>query len=154
MRGKTKEGLEVIAVLGLASLAAVLPLSLGAAPPVQNPQQAQDEREARVVRGGRMYEIYCASCHGTGAEGNGPMAQALKARPADLTQIRQRNGGAFPEERVTAFIDGRLEVRSHGPGSMPVWGLSFRIAGKDEDQERQVRETIRDLVTYLESIQK
>jgi hypothetical protein len=33
---------------------------------------------------------------------------------------------------------------------MPVWGLGFRIAG--QDQERQVRETIRDLVAYLESI--
>jgi mono/diheme cytochrome c family protein len=154
MRGKTKEGLEVIVVLGLASLAAVLPLSLGAAPPVENPQQAQDEREARVVRGGRMYEIYCASCHGTGAEGNGPMAQALKGRPADLTQIRQRNGGSFPADRVAAFIDGCLAARGHGPGSMPVWGLSFRIAGEDQDQERQVKETIRDLVSYLESIQE
>jgi mono/diheme cytochrome c family protein len=153
MRRKTKEGLEVIALLGLASLAAAVPLSLGATP-AQTPQQTQDDKEARTVRGGRMYEIYCASCHGATAEGNGPVADALKAKPADLTLIRQRNGGTFPEDRVTAFIDGRLDARGHGPGSMPVWGLSFRIAGKDQDQERQVRETIRDLVTYLESIQK
>ena len=153
MRSKTKEGLEVIALLGLASLAAVVPLSVGAAP-AQSPQQAQDDKEARVVRGGRMYEIYCASCHGASAKGNGPVAEALKTKPADLTQIRQRNGGAFPTDRVAAFIDGRLVARGHGPGSMPVWGLSFRIEGRDQDQERQVRETIRDLVAYLESIQE
>jgi mono/diheme cytochrome c family protein len=153
MRRKTKEGLEVIALLGLASLAAAVPLSLGATP-AQSPQPIQEDREARVVRGGRMYEIYCASCHGATAEGNGPVAAALKSQPADLTRIRQRNGGAFSEDRVSAFIDGRLETRGHGPGSMPVWGLSFRIAGKDQDQERQVRETIRDLVAYLETIQK
>jgi hypothetical protein len=82
------------------------------------------------------------------------MVEVLKVRPADLTRIRERNGGSFPEGRIASVIDGRLEVHGHGPGSMPVWGLTFRESGRDSDQEREVRERITDLVAYLESIQK
>ena len=148
MRSKTKEGLQLIAFLGLASLAAALPLSQTAAP------GAQDSRESRAEAGGRTYRAFCASCHGASATGNGPMAEVLKVRPADLTRIRERNGGSFPEARIAGVIDGRLEVHGHGPGSMPVWGLTFRESGRDTDQETEVRERIKDLVAYLESIQK
>jgi len=143
MRGKTKEGLQVIALLALASLAAALPVS----------QNTAAEPKERTARGAQAYRIYCASCHGLAGEGNGPMAQSLTARPADLTRIRERYG-AFPDDRIAATIDGRAEVPSHGPSAMPVWGLSFQDAGKDRDQEREVQERIRDLVAYLRSIQK
>jgi len=149
MRAKMKEGLQMIAFLGLASLAAALPLSQTAAP-----GGSQDRKESRAEAGGRTYRTYCASCHGASAAGNGPMAEVLKVKPADLTRIRERNGGAFPESRVAAIIDGRLEIHGHGPGSMPVWGLTFRESGRDTDQETEVRERIKDLVAYLESIQK
>ncbi|MFL6194632.1 MAG: c-type cytochrome, partial [Thermoanaerobaculia bacterium] len=148
MRNKTKEGLQFIAFLGLASLAAALPLAHDAAK-ARNP-----EGEDRVAKGAQAFGVYCASCHGLGGEGNGPMAEALKDRPADLTGIRERNGGAFPKDRLAAVIDGREAVLSHGPGSMPVWGLSFQDAGRDLDQEKEVRERIQDLVAFLESIQK
>lgn len=146
MRTKTKEGLQFISLFAAASLVAALPLSWQAAAP-------EAEQEDRTGRGGQSYRIYCASCHGTGGDGNGPMARALHERPADLTRIRERYG-SFPEDRIAAIIDGRIEVLSHGPGSMPVWGLSFQEAGRDMDQEREVRERIRDLVAYLESIQR
>jgi mono/diheme cytochrome c family protein len=148
MRAKMKDGLQIIAVLGVASLAAALPF----VPPVDTGHKEQVE--SRAVAGGRAYRVYCASCHGASAEGNGPMVEVLKVRPADLTRIRERNGGSFPEGRIAGVIDGRLEVHGHGPGSMPVWGLSFRESGRDSDQEREVRERITDLVAYLESIQK
>lgn len=148
MRKKTREGLEVIALLALGSLIIALPLSRGAGSP------ATPERQDRVERGGQAYHTYCASCHGAAAEGNGPMAEVLKAKPADLTRISQRNGGTFPEGRVASTIDGRLAVRGHGPGSMPVWGMSFQDPGKDSDQEKDVQEKIKDLVAYLESVQK
>jgi mono/diheme cytochrome c family protein len=143
MRSKTKEGLQVIALLALASLAAAVPLS----------RSAGAEPKERSARGAQAYRIYCASCHGIAAEGNGPMAPSLTRQPADLTRISERYG-AFPDDRVAATIDGRAEVLSHGPSSMPVWGLSFQDAGKDRDQEREVQERIRDLVAYLKSIQK
>ena len=149
MRAKMKEGLQMIAFLGLASLAAALPLSQTAAP-----GGSQDNKESRAEAGGRTYRTYCASCHGASAAGNGPMAEVLKVKPSDLTRIRERNGGAFPEGRVAGIIDGRLTVHGHGPGSMPVWGLTFRESGRDSDQETEVRERIKDLVAYLESIQR
>jgi mono/diheme cytochrome c family protein len=148
MRAKMKEGLQIIAFLGVASLAAALPLSQTAAP------GAQGSRESRVEAGGRTYRTFCASCHGAAAEGNGPMVEVLKVKPADLTRIRERNGGSFPEARIAGIIDGRLAVHGHGPGSMPVWGLTFRENGRDTDQEIEVRERIKDLVAYLESVQK
>lgn len=148
MRNKTKEGLQLITFLGLASLAAALPLAHDAS------KARSPEGEDRVAKGARTYGVYCASCHGLGGEGNGPMAEALKNRPSDLTTIRDRNGGVFPRDRVAAAIDGRAAVLSHGPGSMPVWGLSFQDAGRDLDQEKEVRERIEDLVAFLESIQK
>ncbi|HET9210570.1 MAG TPA: cytochrome c [Thermoanaerobaculia bacterium] len=149
MRAKTKEGLQLIAFLGLASLAAALPFSQSA-----RPGEPQDQRESRAESGGRVYRAYCASCHGVSADGHGPMVEVLKVRPSDLTRISERNDGTFPEGRIAAIIDGRLEVRGHGPGSMPVWGLSFREIGRDSDQETEVRERIKDLVAYLESIQR
>jgi hypothetical protein len=42
----------------------------------------------------------------------------------------------------------------HGPGSMPIWGLSFQSRGTDLNQEEETREKVRDLVAYLQSIQK
>jgi mono/diheme cytochrome c family protein len=145
---KIKEGLELIVLVAFASLVISFSMSWGAGP------AGPDKEESRADRGRQVYGIYCASCHGRAAEGDGPMAEVLKVQPPDLTRISQRNGGAFPEDRVASSIDGRLEMRSHGPSSMPVWGLSFRDAGRDSDQEREVQEKIKDLVTYLETIQK
>lgn len=148
MRKKTIEGLELIALVAFASLIISISISWGAGP------GKRAEPENRVDRGQQAYGVYCASCHGRAAEGDGPMAELLKVQPPDLTRISQRNGGAFPKDRVAASIDGRYEVRSHGPSSMPVWGLSFQDAGRDFDQEPDVQEKIKDLVAYLESIQK
>lgn len=148
MRKRTREGLEIIALLGLASLVAAFSLSQGAGP------APTAEQKGRIEQGGRTYRVYCASCHGASATGDGPMAEALKVRPADLTRISERNGGTFSAGAVASAIDGRFEIRGHGPSSMPVWGLSFQEAGRDSDQEQAVREKIADLVAYLESVQK
>jgi mono/diheme cytochrome c family protein len=95
------------------------------------------------------FAVYCATCHGTSATGDGPMAKSLSRRPADLTLIAQRNRGAFPAEQVTRTIDGRNPVKEHGGGDMPVWGDAF---AKTADTT-PVDEKIRRLVRYLESIQ-
>jgi mono/diheme cytochrome c family protein len=150
MRSKTKEGLQMIAFLGLASLAAAVPLARTGT----QTRSTQEEQQDRVAKGAQAYQVYCASCHGTRGQGNGPMAEALKNQPADLTGISARNGGTFPRERVAGIIDGRQAVLSHGPGNMPVWGLSFQDAGRDLNQEKEVREKIQDLVDFLETLQK
>ena len=72
---------------------------------------------------GKMeYQLSCASCHGLDGKGTGPVADALKPRPADLTIMAKKNNGVFPFGRIYDVIDGRQEVKSHGPREMPVWG--------------------------------
>ena len=99
------------------------------------------------------FRLYCASCHGTAGKGDGSVARYLKVTPSDLTKLSLANHGRFPTDRVYATIDGRQPVPGHGASDMPVWGMSFQEAGKDADQEEAVRHKIRDLVTFLETIQ-
>ena len=105
-----------------------------------------------AVNGSSVFRTYCASCHGTSAKGDGPLAESMRRRPADLTEIAKRNGGVFPSDLVFRTIDGRQPVRGHGGPDMPVWGDAFRrsLAGGDE---ASVRSRIQSLVAYLESIQ-
>lgn len=113
---------------------------------------ASQERE--LERGAHLYRIHCLNCHGKEARGDGPMAPALKADSPDLTRLTRDHGGDFPREHVYQSIDGRFQIRSHGMREMPVWGLSFQVRGTDADQEREVQERLRALVTYLESVQR
>ena len=119
-----------------------------------SPGLAQDA--ASIADGRREFLQYCAVCHGTNGKGKGPMAEQLKIQPADLTQISRKNGGQFPFWSTYRFIDGREEVKEHGPRAMPIWGAEFhKEAGSgNPDAESQVRERILRLVYYLQSIQK
>lgn len=133
--------------VGLAAILVVLSTLL---PPAALGGPPTDE----LPRGERLYRVHCLNCHGPQARGDGPMAQVLKKQPPDLTLITARNDGVFPREQVHQSIDGRLRVRSHGLREMPVWGLSFQVRGLDGDQEQEVQERLRALVSYLESIQR
>ena len=97
--------------------------------------------------GRRDFQTYCASCHGSDATGNGPVAPALRQKPADLTRIALDNGGTFPSVRVRRIIDGR-DVVAHGTPDMPVWGSVFRGG------EEVVRARIDALLAYVQSIQQ
>lgn len=83
---------------------------------------AQDEE---MSYGKAEYLNSCAACHGERGIGNGPLAPALVTRPADLTELSEKNGGEFPYYRVFAVIDGRYVVPGHGDRDMPVWGQQF-----------------------------
>lgn len=97
-----------------------------------------------------LFNSYCATCHGTSAKGDGPMASSLKVRPADLTMIAARNGGVFNADQVAQIIDGRNPVKGHGGGQMPVWGDIF---SKSIDPT-PVAEKIKRLVSQLQTIQQ
>ena len=98
------------------------------------------------------YVMYCSSCHGAEARGDGPLAAALTTRPSDLTVLARRNGGVFPQARVAAFIAGpdRETVRAHGSEGMPAWGPIFSAL---DTSDRRARQRLDNLVRYLESIQ-
>ena len=116
------------------------------------PMRAQETPDAAVVQGGRMlFATYCASCHGIGGRGNGPAAEELRRRPADLTQFAKRNGGVFNGVRIHTIVDGRA-VKAHGTMEMPVWGDAFKW--REGLPEEGIKVRIDALVRYLESIQE
>ena len=104
------------------------------------------------TRGAALYRTNCASCHGVSARGDGPMAEVMRQRPPDLTNIRRRHHGAFPRDLVARIIDGRQAVRGHGGAGMPVWGDTFIRSGAEVDAAG-VQQLIEELVDYLEGIQ-
>jgi mono/diheme cytochrome c family protein len=104
--------------------------------------------------GAQLFQRFCASCHGKGADGNGPVAPFFKLRPPDLTQIARRSAGEFPAEKVRQIIDGRQRTLPHGTREMPVWGLELELAdGQSADPRKQADANISLLVEYLRSIQ-
>jgi mono/diheme cytochrome c family protein len=133
-------------VLGAFVLGAV------AAPATPAASQSKPPDKAAQFDGAQLFRANCASCHGTSAQGDGPVAPLLRNRPSDLTQIAILNGGTFPAARIQRVIDGR-DVGSHGAPEMPVWGEAFRTTPGGYTEE-SVRARIAALVKYLESIQR
>ena len=120
---------------------------------VSTPQR----RELSQLSGVEMYEQLCASCHGLGGQGDGPVAPLIKTRVPDLTRLAHRDGGEFPAEDIRRTIDGRYERPAHGPRDMPVWGWQFynsTTSTNDAVERARVDAMIGKLVDYLRSIQK
>ena len=105
--------------------------------------------------GAPLFQRHCASCHGNSARGNGPAAEILRTRPADLTKIAARRGGKFPTGEIARHIDGRFEVPAHGSREMPVWGYRFGAdVPESELGEAIARGKIAALIEYLMTIQE
>jgi mono/diheme cytochrome c family protein len=104
------------------------------------------------------YQSNCASCHGNDGKG-GAYVDFLKVTPPDLSQLSKKNGGVFPLERVYNVIDGRQEVKAHGPRDMPIWGRDYQIKAGEYyvdvgyDPEAYVRGRILALIDYLNRLQ-
>jgi mono/diheme cytochrome c family protein len=97
--------------------------------------------------GETTYFTYCRICHGMGG-GPGLLADDLKKAAPDLTEIAKRNGGQFPEEKVSQIIqDGRIG----GHGTMRL--LSWRSYLRTQHSEEQTDQVIRDLTKYLKEHQ-
>jgi len=106
-----------------------------------------------VASGEELFVSYCAICHGTDGKGAGAMTEHLKLPPADLTKIAARRGGNYPTEQIYQIIDGRVPVAGHGTGDMPIWGNTLKESEKLKN-EKQVRQSIDNLVEYLRGIQQ
>ena len=140
-----KGTVKKLATAGIVVLAAIL------LAPVTASAQA-DQPQKQTTTGREVYRTYCATCHGTSAVGDGPLASNMVKKPANLTEIAKRNGGTFPSEQVFKTIDGRSPIKGHGGPDMPVWGEAFQRSREAGDQDR-VKSVIQSLVDYLESIQ-
>lgn len=142
----------------------LIPLMLLAAFLAQPAYAQSDDSQPHpgfMAANGRVsFNRYCASCHGTKADGTGSVAKFLKIPPADLRKITQRAGGEFPHEKLVAVIDGREEVRGHGSREMPIWGdvlqspLSETTPGAEEPGEERASRMIDELVYYLKGLQE
>lgn len=105
-----------------------------------------------ATSGKQMFEAYCATCHGKGGKGDGPVAAALKVPPADLTGLTKRNNGEFPWLQVTKTITSPAGTPAHGSGGMPIWGPVFM--SMSHQHEAEVRLRIANLTDYIKSFQQ
>lgn len=109
--------------------------------------------------GAADFQTYCAACHGVAAKGDGTVAEFLTIPAPDLTQLKKKNAGIFPRERLLEVIDGRAEVKVHGARDMPVWGDWFDTEAATEGMSKEQREAvvtarINALLAWLETIQE
>ena len=95
---------------------------------LSNPVFSKDERDPDF--GAVEFERSCAVCHGFKGKGNGVMADILKVKPSDLTQLTKKNHGHFPFTEVYREIDGSSAVGIHGSRDMPIWGNRYREDAK------------------------
>lgn len=108
--------------------------------------------------GKQEYDKNCAVCHGEKAKGDGPYREFISKIP-DLTVLSKNNGGVFPISRVYEIVDGRQEIKAHGPRDMPIWGTDYSIRAAEKygdveyDPEAYVRTHILSLIDYLYRLQ-
>jgi mono/diheme cytochrome c family protein len=113
---------------------------------------AAQEQGNHAALGAYLFKTYCATCHGTTGRGDGPLADSMRRRPSNLTEIAKRNKGVYPKDLVAQIIDGRTKVPGHGGPDMPVWGDAFMRTSESTD-EASVKHRIQALADYLETIQ-
>ena len=112
------------------------------------PQGLADENGGK-----QMYLKYCASCHGNGGKGDGPVSRDLKINVPDLTLLRAKNKGLYPLDRVMSSIDGGRVVRGHGTRTMPVWGEIFRAEHEEYPELTSLLKT-KIIAEYIGTLQK
>ena len=100
--------------------------------------------------GQQEFERNCALCHGLDGRGGGPLADAMKLVPTDLTRLAARSNGEFPSNRVADVIRNGGGVLGHGSSAMLAWGNYFA----DKGQPKVAKERISELVGYIKRIQQ
>jgi mono/diheme cytochrome c family protein len=151
LRSSEKKTGRIITVRFLTLICALLVALCVAA--YQNPLASKRQLPPSYVPSGKaMFKQYCAACHGADAKGHGPATPSLNTRPTDLTTLTKRHDGKFPFEYVTGVLRFGPGLSAHGASEMPVWGPIFQYL--DNYDEAAVRQRIKNLCDYLESIQE
>lgn len=118
--------------------------------------------EEKLDIGKMEYNSACAVCHGlTGKGDDGPLKDLLKNPVPNITQLAKNNNGVFPFDKVFQIIDGRQEVKAHGPRRMPVWGNAFNNQSSlyfenypPQDKESAGRSRMLAIIEYLYRLQE
>ncbi len=107
------------------------------------------------VSGRALFTDNCAVCHGRKADGNGPLADKLEIRPANLSELALNNGGVFPADDTIAKVHGYSN--SDHFADMPEFGSVFtgpEVMWETADGARiPTTQNMVSLVRYLESLQ-
>lgn len=101
------------------------------------------------------YADYCAACHGATGKGDGIAAAGLSKKPADLTRLAARNGGAFPTTRVMAQIWGYAKAKGRGvmPDFAPMMTGDLVPYDGGDGIETPTPERLVALAEYLKTLQ-
>jgi mono/diheme cytochrome c family protein len=110
-------------------------------------------KKTQANDGKQMYVNYCAPCHGVDGRGNGPVSDALKTPPVNLTLLSRNNGGTFPAMHVQAVLEFGTKNSAHGTTQMPVWGPVLDKMDPNGNGPNVGVLRISNLGKYLESIQ-
>ncbi len=115
----------------------------------------EDETKEADIVGKKEFITYCASCHGSGGKGDGPMVNILKRKPIDLTQLAKNNGNVFPFDRIYGVFDGTYVFAEHGTSEMPIWGYRFiREAQQENEPSNVAKAKALDIILYIQVIQE
>ena len=106
-----------------------------------------------IDEGQKLYVQHCAACHGIRGDGHGPLEPELAKPPPDLRLLSNKYGKPLPEDQIARFLDGRADVKAHGPRDMPVWGEEIWQFPEGTGNPNQVSDSVADIIHYLNSIQ-
>jgi mono/diheme cytochrome c family protein len=106
-----------------------------------------------LAAGRRLYVEHCAACHGINGDGHGPLEPELTKPAADLRTLSRKYGNPLPDDQIARFLDGRADVKAHGPRDMPVWGWEMWRSPQSKGNPGVVSEPVVQIVRYLQSIQ-
>ena len=138
------------ATLILLALAYPLPVRAQGQPPTVK-LQSEPVQQTNEISGPKLFQAYCAVCHGEDGKGHGVAAAGLRTAPADLTVLAKHHDGRFPANHVMDVLSNSADFTAHGSTEMPVWGPVFRSMGANPSLG-----TLRakNLTEYLRSIQE
>lgn len=135
-------------------LAAALVLA-AAGPALAAGPESPKHKVNKSAPGYELFRQYCASCHGVFGDGNGPVAQFLDPKPANLTELYKKFGSPLPTARLISVIDGRDMIRAHGTSDMPIWGRHlYESIPPNPGKEALKRGTLQVIIQYLQTIQQ
>ena len=91
-----------------------------------------------VAHGGKVYQTYCASCHGPKGQGDGPAGGALKPPPRDLVKGDWKQGGSSIAlyKTLTQGMEGTSMVSFSYLSKEDRWALVHYIRSITQDKTK------------------
>ena len=137
---------KLLALCACVFLSSVLAWSAGAGP--------RQERPPRVdySSGAYLYRTFCATCHGEGGKGDGPVADIADRRPSDLTRLTRDHGGTYPRDHVLRVLENAEPLPGHQPPAMPNWHNVLKTT--EGGDERLIRKRLEALADHVATLQQ